>query len=101
MKLQQAAKARAKRRKELIQRRVRDGLKEKVDLIQARIELLASEEQVKTSEMQRKVSLENLSNSLHRPVTRKEVEAFDARVLDMKSIPAGDSSGNLEIILSI
>ena len=97
LKLQEAARERAKRRKELIRRRVRDGLKEKVDLIQARIELLAAEEQVKTAKMQRKISMESLSNSLHRDVSRKEVEPFDARVLDMKSIPAGDSSGNLEI----
>lgn len=98
LKLQEAAKIRAKRRKELIQRRVRDGLKEKVDLIQARIELLASEEQVKTAQMQRKVSLVSLSNALHREVSRKEVEVFDIKVLDMNSIPAGNSSGNLEII---
>lgn len=98
LKLQESAKVRAKRRKELIQRRVRDGLKEKVDLIQARIELLASEEQVKTAQMQRKISLVNLSNALHRDVSRKEVEPFDIKVLDMNSIPAGNSSGNLEII---
>lgn len=98
LKLQEAALERAKRRKELIRRRVRDGLKEKVDLIQARIELLAAEEQVKSAKMQRKISLENLSNALHREVSRNEVEPFNARVLDMKSIPAGDSAGNLEIL---
>ncbi len=97
LKLQEAALDRAKRRKELIRRRVRDGLKEKVDLIQARIELLSAEEQVKSAQMRRKTSLESLSNALHRDVTRKEVEPFDARMLDMRTIPAGNSSGNLEI----
>jgi len=97
LKLQEAALERAKRRKELIRKRVRDGLKEKVDLIQASIELLAAEEQVKTAQMRRKTSLEALSNALHRDVTRKEVEPFDARILDMRTIPVGNSSGNLEI----
>lgn len=97
LKLQEAALERAKRRKNLIQRRVRDGLKEKVDLIQARIELLAAEEQVKTAEMNRKVSLESLSNSLHRSVSRSEVDSFDAGGLDKSSMPVGDASGNLEI----
>ncbi|MFT6068518.1 MAG: outer membrane protein TolC [Bacteriovoracaceae bacterium] len=97
LKLQEAARDRAKRRKELIRRRVRDGLKEKVDLIQARIELLSSEEQVKSAEMQRKSSLETLSNALHRNVNRIEVDPFDAKELDLNSIPAGTSAGNLEI----
>lgn len=97
LKLQEAAFDRAKRRKELIRRRVRDGLKEKVDLIQARIELLSSEEQVKSAEMQRNSSLESLSNALHRNVTRIEVDSFDARKLNFDSIPAGNSKGNLEI----
>lgn len=97
LKLQEAALDRAKRRKELIRRRVRDGLKEKVDLIQARIELLSAEEQVKSAEMQRRSSLETLSNALHRNVTRNDVEPFDAKKLNFESIPAGSSAGNLEI----
>lgn len=98
LKLQEAARDRAKRRRELIRRRVRDGLKEKVDLIQARIELLSAEEQVKSAEMQRNSSIESLSNSLHRNVTRVEVEDFDAKKLNLESIPSGDAAGNLEIL---
>lgn len=97
LKLQEAAFERAKRRKELIRRRVRDGLKEKVDLIQAKIELLSSEEQVKSAKMQRSSSLETLSNSLHRNVTRNDVEPFNIDKLNLDTIPSGAAEGNLEI----
>jgi outer membrane protein len=98
LKLQEAARDRAKRRRELIRRRVRDGLKEKVDLIQARIELLSAEEQVQSAKMQKNSSIESLSNSLHRNVTRVEVEDFDSKELNLNSIPSGNAAGNLEIL---
>lgn len=98
LKLQEEARLRAKRRKELIRKQVRDGLKEKVDLIQAKIELLASGEEVQSAQMQKKSSLEKLSNLLHRNISIKEITPFDTSALDLKNILAGDANGNLEII---
>jgi outer membrane protein len=97
VRLQKDAKVRAERRLDLIRRRVRDGLREKVDLYQAQISVYNQVESIKSSEQNLLSSLEKLSKSLHRNVSTKEVGEF-APLEEMK-IPEGTLDQNLSIKL--
>jgi len=73
VKLQSEAKQRAEQRLRLIKRRVKDGLRQKVDRIQAEISLYQADEAVKSAKQNFTSALESLSTSVHREVTENEV----------------------------
>lgn len=98
VKLQSEAKERAERRLSLIKRRVRDGLREKVDRIQAEISLFQAEEAVKTARQNFTSALESLSTSVHRGVPESEVLSLNDKAFSMTSIPEGTVDKNKNVL---
>lgn len=70
--LQKEAFERAKKRRGLIERRVKDGLSLKVDGLQSEIQLLNQKEQLEQAKQNFSKSKTNLSKLLHRPVEDNE-----------------------------
>ncbi len=95
--LQADALARAERRRTIVKRRVRDGLREKVDLIQSEAAVLNQKEQVKLASMRLSGSLEKLSKALHRSVEGSETGDFDLEFIKLSPIPSGSRKGNKQL----
>ncbi|OUR93644.1 hypothetical protein A9Q84_19440 [Halobacteriovorax marinus] len=74
--LQELAVKRAQKRLNLIKRRVKDGLSERVDLYSARTQELASIEKLKSDTITFDTSVESLSKKLHRKVQNTEVLSY-------------------------
>ena len=70
--LQEAALIRAKKRKRLIDRRVKDGLNLKVDGLQAQMQLFNAKEQVESARQDFSKAREILSSLLHRPINEND-----------------------------
>lgn len=94
VKLQGEAKVRAERRLALIRRRVRDGLREKVDRIQAEISLFRADENVKSAQQNFTSAVEALSTSVHRVVPADEILSLSNDAFKMTSVPQGKVQGN-------
>ncbi|MCF8059191.1 MAG: TolC family protein [Bacteriovoracaceae bacterium] len=94
VKLQQDAKKRADRRLTLIRKRVKDGLREKVDRIQAEISLYRSDENVKSAKQNFTSAIEALSTAVHRVVPADEVVGLIDSNFKSTEIPVGNVSGN-------
>ena len=97
VKLQTEAQKRAKRRLDLIQRRVKDGLREKVDLIQAEISLLTAQESVKSANQSLISNLESISTAVHREVTKDDVTGFTEDSFQVHLVQMGDVNENLNL----
>ncbi len=95
--LQNEALDRARRRENLVSKRVRDGLKERVDLYQAQGSRELQIEELRNAEIALKRSLETLGQELHRTVTKKEVAAFDFNPVIKSLMPEGQIETNNEI----
>jgi outer membrane protein TolC len=74
LKLHEEALARATKRKKDVERKVRDGLRDKVDLYRAKISLLSSQENVQMTTQDHESNLEELSKLIHRKVTTGDIE---------------------------
>lgn len=94
VKLQQDAKKRADRRLALIRKRVRDGLREKVDRIQAEISLYRADENVKTAQQNFTSTIEALSTAVHRVVPADEIVGLSDVKFKTTKRPAGNVKGN-------
>lgn len=94
VKLQGEAKQRAERRLALIRRRVKDGLREKVDRIQAEISLFRADENVKSAQQNFTSAVEALSTSVHRVVPADEIQSLSDTEFQMTAIPQGKVEGN-------
>lgn len=94
VKLQNEAKDRASRRLSLIKRRVRDGLREKVDKIQAEISLYQAQEAVKTAQQNFTSAIEALSTAVHRVVPADEIVGLNDKIFVRTATPKGDVKGN-------
>ncbi len=94
VKLQKAAKLRAERRLSLIKRRVRDGLREKVDRLQAEISLYRADENVKSAQQNFTSAVEALSTSVHRVVPAEEIVGLSDDSFKMSESPVGKVDGN-------
>lgn len=94
---QAQAYQRALKRMNLIKRRVRDGLREQVDLYQANNSLLQSEEELITAENNFKDALEKLSESLHRKVDKSEVEYLSYEEMEMSLVNL-EGNHNLKVL---
>lgn len=94
VKLQSEAKQRADQRLNLIKRRVRDGLREKVDLIQAEISLYQADERVKSAEQNFTSAIERLSTSVHREVPAREITGLIEDNFLSTTVPKGQVDGN-------
>ena len=79
VRLQKEARKRAEVVKTFVLNRVRDGLREKIDLYRARSNVHLQEEQVLSALKNLEASLEGLSATLHRKVTPKEIEQYNVQ----------------------
>lgn len=95
--LQEEALERAKKRKTLIARRVRDGLREKVDLYQAEMAELQQIEALEGVKIDLKEAKEKLGMLLHRTVEGSEVTPIDLNNVDIFPVFGGSWRDNLEI----
>ncbi|CAM9889755.1 unnamed protein product [Chrysoparadoxa australica] len=94
VKLQSEAKERAVQRLNLIKRRVRDGLREKVDFIQAEISLYQADERVKSAEQNFTSAIERLSTSVHRNVPAGEIVGLIDNSFAATKVPQGEVKDN-------
>lgn len=81
--LQNQALIRAKKRTELIRKMVKDGLRLKVDLLQARMALIAQREAVVSAIESNKEALGRLANLLHRKISDSEVEVIQENLVKL------------------
>ncbi|MCY4524110.1 MAG: TolC family protein [Halobacteriovoraceae bacterium] len=72
--LQKKALERAQKRSKLIKKRVRDGLRQRVDLLQVEMNEIKQQEEFKNASINLDSSMENLSNLLHRKVNHTELD---------------------------
>lgn len=91
--LQVEAQKRAKRRLSLIKKKVRDGLRERVDLLQAQTDLLKQKEQVEATDVSLNNQIENLVNHLERSVSASEISKLQIEAWE--KLPEGNVSNNL------
>jgi len=96
--LQELAVKRAQKRLDLIKRRVRDGLSERVDLYSARTQELASIEKLKSDTITFDINVESLSKRLHRKVNTSEVEAYKLNSISELDRTEGSVSENRNFI---
>lgn len=75
--LDSEALVRAKKRERLIRKRVKDGLKLKVDLYQAEMSTKAQVEAVASSKVMKETALETLGKQLHRKVKQGEISRYN------------------------
>lgn len=94
--LQKEAVERADKRMDLIAGRVRDGLREEVDLIQARMALIAAQEQLKSFSISLSSSLDKLGSLVHRNVLESEVEEQSFKERNLRT-PIGSIDENLSL----
>jgi len=80
--LQEQAYGRAVARKKLIQKRVKDGIREKVDLLQAEYSEISQQEKLQISKKETQDSIQWVSNLLHRKLTLAEVLPLSYEVVD-------------------
>jgi outer membrane protein TolC len=98
--LREEAQRRAQRRRDNVAKRVRDGLKEKVDLYESDIFLLTSQENTRDTEKLLQEELQKLSNSLNRNVKVDEIDTFtlDNPRLKEKLVGTLDKNRSLKIL---
>ncbi|MBT7610017.1 MAG: TolC family protein [Bacteriovoracaceae bacterium] len=91
---------RSKKREALIRKRVRDGLKLKVDLYQAEMSTRAQVEAVASSKVLKESSYEIIGKLVHRPVNTDDINSFNFENFQMQVPDATDLKLNntLEII---
>ena len=94
IKLEEEALKRAVKRRRLVARRLKDGLREKVDLYQAQIAELTQEEALKSERIKIKSELAKLSKSLHRLVNIDEISDISLDEFLLTAIPTGDLKNN-------
>ena len=92
VRLQKEARKRAKAMNVFVSQRVRDGLREKVDLYRAQSNVHLQEEQVHTAWQNLETTLEHLATNLHRKVIIKEIEYYNATT--KRTLPTSDPRAN-------
>ena len=81
---------RTKKRVALTKKRVRDGLNERVDLVQARVSLLNQEELLVTRQRELENSLDAISRKLHRRINASEIINLSEGNLKPTGLPKVD-----------
>ena len=79
VRLQREARKRAEVVKTFVRNRVKDGLREKVDLYRARSNVHLQKEQVNSALQNLEASLQDISATLHRKVTPKEIKYYNTQ----------------------
>lgn len=96
--LQNDAKKRALQRLNLIKRRVKDGLRERVDQIQAEISLFQADESVKSAKQSFTSSVEALSTAVHKPVSETEIIGLNEKAFAKTKLPKGTVEENKNVV---
>lgn len=96
IRLQQEGLQRAQKRRDIIAKRVRDGLLEKMDLYKADLLVLSQRENAAKAQQELNLSLNELSNKLHRPVKEEEVLPYDLSHFDSSVLLQGKVEENQE-----
>ena len=97
--LQRSAHKRAEAVQAFVSKRVRDGLREKVDLYRAQSNVHLQQEQVYSALQNLEASLERLSSALHRKVLPVEIERYQKQ--EKRTLPQGDpttKNGNIQTL---
>jgi outer membrane protein len=94
---QNQALVRSRKRLKIIKKRVRNGLSEKVDLIQARVSALNQEEALKSRENELNASLERLTSQIHRPLLLTEISDWRSGTFKISDLPQGDVEDSLAL----
>jgi outer membrane protein len=89
LQLQIEAYERAVKRRRLIAGRVRDGLREKVDLYQSQLTEMTQSEEIQNAEVNLTSSIEALSKKLHRQVDAEEIASYGLESTGEMVLPAG------------
>ena len=92
--LQKEARLRATRRLSITRQRVRDGLRQQVDLYQAQANLHLQEEAVGSARLRLQSALEKLAGLLHRPVSGNEVASLRGQGFVERELPSGEAAAN-------
>jgi outer membrane protein len=98
--LDSEALMRSKKRESFVRKRVKDGLKLKVDLYQAEMSTGAQVEALATSKVTKESSFEKLGKLVHRPINKEDINPFIFENTE-KETPAVSNlqlNNNLEII---
>lgn len=82
--LQNEALKRARKRTDLIRKMVKDGLRLKVDFLQAQMALIAQKEAVVSARGDFKESLGRLSNLLHREILESEIDLIKEGLVSLQ-----------------
>jgi outer membrane protein TolC len=88
---------RTKRRVALTKKRVRDGLNERVDLVQARVSLLNQEELLVVRKREFENAIDSISRKLHRRIVASEIINLTEKNLKTTEIPNIDLSKTNQI----
>ena len=96
LELQKRALERAEKRSHLIKKRVRDGLRQKVDLLQVEMNEMKQQEEFKNATIDLNSSMKNLANLLHRTVKLSELNENFIE----KSSPAPLEKSNMKALKS-
>lgn len=97
VKLRADAQSRAKRRLSLIKARVRDGLREKVDRIQAELSYFQTIENVSSAQQNLTSALELISTAVHRKVGSDEIISLLDKSYKRTSNPVGKIQNNTNL----
>lgn len=97
--LEEKAKKRAVKRLKLVRRRVRDGVREKVDLYRAQALVQLHEEQIRNAMMGLEKATNELSNLLHRKVKEDTLKSYSFEHKVSFTMPVGKLLNNNEILI--
>lgn len=95
--LQTQALQRANQRTKLIDKKVKDGLREKADLYSAQATELEQKENLQARSIDLNNALKALSSSLHRYVGHDEITPLELNKTLFTAIPSGQINQNLEL----
>ncbi len=95
--MQKRAMDRALKREILVKRRVKDGLRERVDLYSAKAQTLTTKEEVQNAKANFLISLDSISQSVHRVVKDNEVDSFNFKSNNFAYLPKGELTKNKSV----
>ncbi len=92
--LQEKAYKRAVARTKLVKRKWKDGLAEKVEVLQAHNAQMTQKEQLQTFKMNTSATVAELESMLHRSIKIKEINVIDLEHHKVPSLPTGTLEGS-------
>jgi outer membrane protein len=91
--LEISAKGRLMKRYKLVQKRVKDGLREKVDLLRTRMSVMGQDEKITQQRTELSSNIESLVRQVHASVDGSSIDKIEMNQ-DQFSLPTGTIDGN-------